>query len=100
MIFETYKVHTISDGTVVRCQNYWHVAISIASGTLILRNIPWTICLSVGRSVRKVYCGKTADWIQMSFRVVSARVTQGIHFACVNCYIFASCSQTKRRPRT
>ena len=22
-------------------------------------------------SVRKVYCGKTADWIQMPFRVVS-----------------------------
>ena len=27
-------------------------------------------CLSVGRSVRRVYCGKTADWIWMSFRVV------------------------------
>jgi len=27
--------------------------------------------LSVGLSVRKVYCGKTADWIRMSFGVVS-----------------------------
>jgi len=33
---------------------------------------PWTICLSVGRSVsrvsvRKVYCDETADWIRMLF---------------------------------
>jgi len=27
--------------------------------------------LSVGRSVRKVYCGKTAEWIGMPFGVVS-----------------------------
>jgi len=27
--------------------------------------------LSVGRSVRKVYCGKTADWIRMPFGMVS-----------------------------
>jgi len=27
--------------------------------------------LSVGRSVRKVYSTKTADWIRMPFRVVS-----------------------------
>ena len=27
--------------------------------------------LSVGLSVRKVYCGKTAEWIRMPFRVVS-----------------------------
>jgi len=27
--------------------------------------------LSVGQSVRKVYCGKTADWIRMPFGVVS-----------------------------
>jgi len=26
----------------------------------------WTICRSVCRSVRKVHCGKTAEWIQMS----------------------------------
>ena len=30
-----------------------------------------SLCLSVGRSVRKVYCGKTADWIQMLFEMVS-----------------------------
>jgi len=27
--------------------------------------------LSVGLSVHKVYCGKTAEWIRMPFRVVS-----------------------------
>jgi len=27
--------------------------------------------LSVGLSVRKVYCGNTADWIRMPFGVVS-----------------------------
>jgi len=29
------------------------------------------VCLSVGLSVRKVYRGKTADWIQMPFGMVS-----------------------------
>jgi len=33
--------------------------------------------LSVGRSVRKVHCGKTADWIRMPFGVVSG-VSQGM----------------------
>jgi len=32
---------------------------------------------SVDRSVRKVYCGKTADWIRMPFGMVSA-VGRGI----------------------
>jgi len=30
-----------------------------------------SVCQLVGRSVRKVYCGKTADWIWMLFGVVS-----------------------------
>ena len=30
------------------------------------------VCRSVGLSVRRLYCGKTADWIWMSFRVVIA----------------------------
>jgi len=30
-----------------------------------------SVGLSVCLSVRKVYCGKTADWIWMPFRVVS-----------------------------
>jgi len=30
-----------------------------------------SVCLLVCRSVRKVYCGKTADWIQMPFGMVS-----------------------------
>ena len=29
------------------------------------------LCVSVCVSVRKVYCGKTADWIRMPFGVVS-----------------------------
>jgi len=36
-----------------------------------------SICLSVCQSVWKVYCGKMADWIQMSFVMVSG-VGQGI----------------------
>ena len=36
-----------------------------------------SVCLSVGRSVRKVYCSKTADWIRMRFGVVSG-VGQGM----------------------
>jgi len=31
----------------------------------------WIICRSVRLSNRKVYCGKTAEWIQMPFGVVS-----------------------------
>jgi len=30
-----------------------------------------SVCQSVNRSVRKVYCSKTADWIWMPFGVVS-----------------------------
>jgi len=30
-----------------------------------------SVCLSVCRSIRKVYCGQTADWIRMPFGVVS-----------------------------
>ena len=37
---------------------------------LMVRNIRLDH-LSVGLSVRKVYCGKTADWIWMPFGVVS-----------------------------
>ena len=37
---------------------------------LMLRNIRLDH-LSVDLSVRKVYCGKTADWIRMPFGVVS-----------------------------
>jgi len=46
----------------------------------MLRNIRLghlSVCWSVGLSVRKVYCGKTADWIQMLFGVVS-RVSRRI----------------------
>jgi len=36
------------------------------------------VCVkSVGQSVRKVYCGKTADWIWMPFAVVSG-VSRGM----------------------
>jgi len=30
-----------------------------------------SVGLSVGLSVRKMYCGKTADWIRMPFGMVS-----------------------------
>jgi len=46
----------------------------------MLRNIHLdylSVCLSVGRSVHKMYCGKTADWIQIPFGVVS-RVGRGM----------------------
>jgi len=46
------------------------LSISIASGAFMLQ----TCCLdhlSVCVSVRKVYCGKMAEWIRMPFEVVS-----------------------------
>jgi len=36
-----------------------------------------SVCQSVGLSVWKVYCGKTADWIRMPFGMVSG-VGQGM----------------------
>jgi len=35
------------------------------------------VCRSVGLSVRKVFCGKTADWIRVSFGIESG-VGQGM----------------------
>jgi len=37
---------------------------------LVCMCVSVSICLSVGRSVGKVYCGKTADWICMLFGMV------------------------------
>jgi len=37
----------------------------------ICRQSRRSVSRSVGRSVRRVYCGKTADWIWMPFVVVS-----------------------------
>ena len=52
------------------------ISVSIASRALMLRT-----CrpdhLSVSRSVLKVYCGKTADWIWMPFGMVSG-VSRGM----------------------
>jgi len=36
-----------------------------------------SVCWSVGLSVCKVYCGKTAEWIWMLFEMVSG-VSQGM----------------------
>ena len=50
------------------------LSIGIASGALMLQNICLdllSVSQSVCLSVRIVYCGKTADWIWMSFWVVS-----------------------------
>jgi len=38
---------------------------------LSVAHLSVSVCLSVCLSVWKVYCGKTADWIWMPFRVVS-----------------------------
>ena len=35
------------------------------------------VCVCVCRSVRKVYCGKTANWIKMPFGMVS-EVSRGM----------------------
>jgi len=52
------------------------LSISIASGALMVRACRLAN-LSVGRSVQKVYCGKTADWTRIPFGMVS-RVGQGM----------------------
>jgi len=52
------------------------LSISIASEALMLGACRLAH-LSVGLSVRKVYCGKTADWIRMPFGMVSG-VSQGM----------------------
>jgi len=52
------------------------LSISIASGALVLRTCRLAH-LSVCRSVQKVYCGKTADWIRLPFGMVSG-VGQGM----------------------
>jgi len=43
--------------------------INIAS--VSANNVDLSPSLSVGLSVRKVYCGKTTEWIRMPFGVVS-----------------------------
>jgi len=43
------------------------------------------VCVLVGRSVRKVYSGKTAEWIWMPFGVVSG-VGQGMGVLDGGCY--------------
>ena len=43
------------------------LSIEPSSYTLVVN----PICRSVRRSVRKVYCGKTADWIWLPFGVAS-----------------------------
>ena len=45
------------------------LSISIASGALMVRACHLDH-LSVGWSVRKVYCAKTANWIRMPFGMV------------------------------
>ena len=52
------------------------LSISIVRGTLMLRTCRLAH-LSVGLSVRKVYCGKTTNWIRMLFGMVSG-VGQGM----------------------
>jgi len=42
---------------------------------------------SVGLYVRTVYCGKTADWIQMAFGVVSVQRSY-VHSVVYGCFFF------------
>jgi len=44
---------------IIERKHYWN------------RPVAYPMCLSVCLSVRTLYCGKTADWIWMSFGVVS-----------------------------
>jgi len=44
---------------------------------LSIPSVGLCVSLSVGLSVRKVYCGKMADWIWMPFGMVSG-VVRGI----------------------
>jgi len=37
----------------------------------VTEHVGRSLCLSVGLSVHKVYCGKTAEWIWMPFGMVS-----------------------------
>jgi len=39
--------------------------------TCRLAHLSVCVSVSVGRSVQKVYCGKTAEWIQIPFGMVS-----------------------------
>ena len=36
-----------------------------------IQSVGWSVCRSVCQFVRKVYCGKTADWYRMPFVMVS-----------------------------
>jgi len=36
-----------------------------------MEHVGLSVCLSVGLSVRKVYCGRKADWIRMPLGMVS-----------------------------
>jgi len=51
-----------------------------------------SVCLSVCRSVRKVYCGKTAERIRMPFGVVSGVGRRMGVFVCSGDYTASTCS--------
>ena len=46
-------------------------SLSIRRKRLLLHVYRLSVCKSVCPCVRKVYCGKTADWMRMPFGVVS-----------------------------
>ena len=56
---------------IARCCFFYLISASL-SGYRVERksHLSDSLCVSVGRSVRKVYCGKTADLIRISFGVM------------------------------
>jgi len=58
------------------------IALYRASVSAICDGTCRSVCLSVGLSVHKVYCGKTAEWIWMPFGLVSG-VDRGMEVVIV-----------------
>jgi len=57
---------------ISRVAHYQASVSGLCDRTLPGPSLGLSVCRSVCLSVRKVYCGKTVEWIQMPFRMVSA----------------------------
>ena len=69
------SAHICASMLIINASLYYHSEQSThvtehSPGPSVCRSVGQSVCLSVCLSVRKVYCGNTADWIQMSFEVV------------------------------
>jgi len=68
ILFILYKLHVIISLCIsVLLSESKHYVTELSSSP----SVSLCVCRSVGRSVRKVYCGKTAEWIRMPFGMVS-----------------------------